>query len=99
MRDTQLTAYFKANQLYPEARELYYADFPSKFRWHAKPHEWRPCKKRVVYGRMAFIPPTAGEKYYARLILSVAKNMQSFKDMRTVDGFLYPPFWDACQAR
>ena len=99
MRDTQLTAYFKANQLYPEARELYYADFPSKFRWHTKPREWRPRKKRVVYGRMAFIPPTAGEKYYARLILSVAKNMQSFEDMRTVDGFLYPSFRDACQAR
>ena len=41
---------------------------------------------------MAFIPPTAGEKYFARLILSVAKNLQSFEDMRTVDGILYPSF-------
>ena len=69
--DTQLTAYFKANQKYPMARELYYADFPSKFTWQADQREWRPRKKQTVYGRMAFVPPTAGEKYYARLILSV----------------------------
>ena len=99
VKDTQLTAYFKANELYPEARELYYADFPSKFRWHSKHRQWRLRKKRVVYGRMAFIPPTAGEKYYARLILSVAKNLRSFEDMRTVDGVLYPTFREACQAR
>jgi len=30
-RDTKLTAYFKANKKYPEARNLLYQDFPSKF--------------------------------------------------------------------
>ena len=35
-RDTKLTAYFKANQKYPEARNLLYQDFPSKFVWQPK---------------------------------------------------------------
>ena len=30
-KDTKLTAYFKANSEYPEARETLYQDFPSKF--------------------------------------------------------------------
>lgn len=98
-RDTQLTAYFKAVAKYPAARDLYYADFPSQFTWHSKEREWRPRKKRVVYGRMAFVPPTAGEKYYARMILSVAKNLQSFRDMRTFNGTTYDTFREACHAR
>ena len=32
-QDTKLTAYFKANAQYPEARQLLYQDFPSKFVW------------------------------------------------------------------
>jgi len=38
-RDTKLTAYFKANQKYPEARNLLYQDFPSKFVWQPKKRE------------------------------------------------------------
>ena len=97
--DTQLTAFFKANRTYPEARQLYYADFPSKFTWHSDEREWKPRKKKTVFGRMTFVPPTAGEKYYARLILSVTKNLQSFDDMRSVDGVSYECFRDACHAR
>ena len=94
-----MTAYFKANRIYPEARELFYADFPSKFTWHSDQREWQPRKKQKVYGRIAFVPPTAGEKYYAQLILSVAKNLQSFLEMHTVDGVEYDTFRDACHAR
>jgi hypothetical protein len=35
-RDTKLTAYFKANDKYPEAKNLLYQDFPSKFVWKSK---------------------------------------------------------------
>jgi hypothetical protein len=35
-KDTNLTGYFKATQLYPEARDLLYQDFPSKFVWVSK---------------------------------------------------------------
>ncbi len=35
-RDTTLTAYFKANQEYQDAKDLLYQDFPSKFVWKPK---------------------------------------------------------------
>ena len=62
--DTQLMAFFKANQTYTEAQELLYANFPSKFTWHADDHKWKPRKTKTMYGRMAFVPAMAGEKYY-----------------------------------
>ena len=48
--DTQLTAFFKANQKYALARDLYYADFLSKFTWHSDKREWLPQKNKTVYG-------------------------------------------------
>ena len=87
--DTKLTAYFKANRCYPAARTLLYAEFPSKFTWHPKEEEWRPRERRTAYGRLSFIPPNAGEKYYARLILSMVKDLRGFDDLRTFEGVLY----------
>ena len=46
-----------------------------------------------------YIPPNAGEKFYARLVLSVAKNLQSFEDLRRFDGVLYDSIREACLAR
>ena len=98
-RDTKLTAYFKANRRYPAARTLLYAEFPSEFTWHPKEEEWRPRERRTAYGRLSFIPPNAGEKYYARLILSMVKDLRGFDDLRTFEGVLYPTIRDACYAR
>ena len=42
LKDTKLTAYFKANAQYPEAQNLLYQDFPSKFVWIDKKRDWRP---------------------------------------------------------
>lgn len=33
-QETQLTAFFKANEHYPKARSIVYPDFPTKFTWH-----------------------------------------------------------------
>ena len=81
VQDTQLTGFFKANQKYAKARQLYYVEFPREFVWDAKKFEWFPRKRQKVYGRLVYIPPNAGEKFYAHLILSVAKNLQSFNDL------------------
>ena len=45
-KDTTLTAYFKPNIEYPEAKQLLYQDFPSKYAWKAKE------RKCGVQGRM-----------------------------------------------
>jgi hypothetical protein len=99
VHDTQLTGFFKANQKYRQARELYYVQFPTKFVWNTETFEWLPRKKLTVYGRLVYIPPNAGEKFYARLVLSVAKNLQSFEDLRRFNGVLYGSIREACLAR
>ena len=99
VHDTQLTGFFKANQKYANARELYYSEFPSEFVWNTNTFEWVPRQKQTVYGRLVYIPPNAGEKFYARLVLSVAKNLQSFDDLRRFDGVLYDTIRQACLAR
>jgi hypothetical protein len=59
-RDTTLTAYYKANQEYPElAQDLYYQDFPSKFVLVEKPCKWKPRQQGYAIGRMYYTDPTA----------------------------------------
>ena len=74
-RDTHLTAFFKANARYPEARDIVYPDFPSKFTWNYAQRCWDPCKAAKTSGRMVFVPINTGEKFYARLLLSVTTDV------------------------
>ena len=60
-KDTKLTAYFKANAQYPEARQLLYQDFPSKFVWLDKPRKWKLRQRAFGIGRMYYAHPSSGE--------------------------------------
>lgn len=51
-RTTTLTEWFTANRDHQEARDLLYADFPTRFTWHSK-KKWKPRKSPApVVGRM-----------------------------------------------
>jgi hypothetical protein len=50
-------------------------------------------------GRMYFVPPNAGERFFLRLLLTIVLGPKSFNDLRTVNGILYPSFHDASLAR
>src|SRR6266404_186352 len=97
--DTHLTAFFKANEKYPSARDLLYVDFPTKFTWHANKKEWQPRKQGNTCRRLVYIPPNAGEKFYACLVLSNTKDLRSFNDLQRANGVLYPSIREACLAR
>ncbi|CAH9104480.1 unnamed protein product [Cuscuta epithymum] len=99
LHSTKFIAWMRANQLYQEARELTYVDFPSKFTWSKKKREWSPRKRGFAVGRVFFVRPGAGEKYYLRVLLNVVKGPRSFEELRTVDGKIYDTFRDACYAR
>jgi hypothetical protein len=48
---------------------------------------------------MYFVPPTGGEHFYLRTLLTVVRGPTSFQDLRTYKGVVYPSFQDACKAR
>lgn len=52
----------------------------------------------MAIGRMYHCNPTAGERYYVRLLLTAVKGPQSFKHLRTVRGVRYKTFQEACVA-
>ncbi|XP_048623621.1 uncharacterized protein LOC106398612 [Brassica napus] len=51
-------AWFIANRKYAEARELTYAEFPTKFVWKSGTREWVPRKRGFAIGRIAHIQPS-----------------------------------------
>jgi hypothetical protein len=100
---TTLTQFFRMNSLQNEigreARSLTYQDFPQKFVWHKDTKTWTKRKRGFSLGRMYFVPPTGGERFYLRTLLTVVRGAKSFMDLRTFQGLEHPTFQDACRAR
>ena len=97
-KDTTLIGYFKANIKYPEARELLYQDFPSKFVWKKSKGKWMKRKRGFAIRCMYYAHPNSGECFYLHTLLSSVKGATSFEDLCTVNGVLYPTFHAACLA-
>ncbi|XP_021997718.1 uncharacterized protein LOC110894799 [Helianthus annuus] len=91
--------WMKMNNSKPEARELTYVEFPSKYVWKLKDRCWQPRQNYVVIGRIYSASPSLGEAYYLRILLTKVKGPRSFEEIRTYDGVVYPTFRDACYAR
>ncbi|KAL4581203.1 hypothetical protein LXL04_017413 [Taraxacum kok-saghyz] len=68
------------------------------FTWHAKEKEWLPRKNGMSIGRLYFVSPSSGEKYYLRLLLNVVRGPLTFQDIHTVDGVVHPTYMSACKA-
>jgi len=99
-KDTTLTAYFKANAQYPEARDLLYQDYPFKFVWIHNSRKWKPRKQGFAIDRMYYAHPSSGERFYLHTLLSAVKGATSFEDLYTVNGGdPLPTFHQACLAR
>ena len=98
IRDTKFVAWMDANMKYLEARELTYNEFPLKFVWKASEPKWTPRKQGLSIGRIHFVPPGSGEKFYLRTLLNYVKGPMSFDDIKTVNNHKYDSFKDACFA-
>jgi hypothetical protein len=97
---TKLMAYFECNQVDEEARSLLYQDMPHRYTWQPKEHLWKKrAANRYAFGRMHFVGPSGGERYYLRTLLTVVKGARSFEELRTYEGRSYPTFQEACIAR
>jgi hypothetical protein len=99
-RRTMLTEWFTANKNHNKARELTYCDFPSKWRWDDNSKTWieRHTKEGKI-GRMYYVHPTSGERYYLRMLLLTVKGASDYKSLQTYNNIVYPTFKEACKAR
>lgn len=96
--ESMFTSWFEANCKYPEAQNLTYSKFVSKFVYVKKKREWKPRKKGYTIGRLIWVPPTTGELYYLRLMLTHVKGPCSYNDIKAVNNVKYDTFRDACFA-
>jgi hypothetical protein len=102
-------AFFKANQLPGTtgalAQSLTYQDFPYHFVLKSDEHNpqskvWhRRQRQTPAIGRMLYVGPTAGERFYLRTLLMIVTGPQSFDDLKTVNGHLCETFHEACLRR
>ncbi|CAG8834892.1 4385_t:CDS:1, partial [Cetraspora pellucida] len=101
IKKTTLTEWFIANNdpTYRHlARKLTYPNFPTKFIWNSKLKKWQLRKKGGSIGRIYFVQPTAGEKYFLRMLLNIRKGITSFEHLRTVNNITYNTFKETCDA-
>lgn len=100
---TTLTEFFKVNAdrsaIGALARQVTYQDFPQHFVWNRARKKWTVRREGWALGRMYWVSPLAGERFYLRTLLTMVKGATSFEDLRTVNGILYPTFRDACMMR
>ncbi|MCH81881.1 helicase-like protein, partial [Trifolium medium] len=97
-KHTKFLAWMDANKKYPHARDLTYSEFPTRFVWKKDKREWSPRKKGFSIGRLHFVPPGSGPKFYLRTLLTYVRGPTSFDDIRTVNNVKYNSFKDACFA-
>jgi len=98
-RRTMLTEWFECNKNNPSARDLTYLEFPSKWCWIKDKRIWEPRHSGNKIGRLYYVHPSVGERYYLRMLLMTVKGAQSYEDVRTYNGHTYRTFKEACNAR
>lgn len=95
---TMFTEWMSINRDNMEARQLTYSEFPTKFVWNSSQKTWTMRRSGRCVGRIYYVPPTAGEKYYLRMLLNIVRGCSSYEQIRTVNGVLYSTFKEACYA-
>ncbi|XP_021979692.1 uncharacterized protein LOC110875797 [Helianthus annuus] len=98
IRETMFTQWLALNSRDAMARELTYAEVPTQYVWHDDTKVWKRRFQRTTLGRIVYCNPAAGPRYYLRMLLGVVKGPRSFEEIKTVDGFVYETFKEACYA-
>ena len=97
-KKTTLTQWFEINKKHPETRHLKYMNISDAYVWNKFSREWTKRKKCHSVGRMAFVSPNEGERFYLRLLLVHVSGATSFEDLRTVNGITYNTFKETAYA-
>nr|GFD07606.1 NADH-ubiquinone oxidoreductase chain 2 [Tanacetum cinerariifolium] len=84
------------NELYPAARELTYAEFPTKYVWNAPKIIWTLRKQGKSIGRIHNVLISTGDALYCRMLLNSAKGCRTHDEIKKVNGVVYPTYKVAC---
>ena len=95
---SKLMAYFETNATDVSAHEHLYINFPKHYIWMKKTKKWQPRQRGTAIGRLHFVAPNAGERFYVRLLIMIVKGSWSFEVLRSFEGIEYPTFKAACLA-
>ena len=96
---TMLTAWFDINRTDDVAHQYTYQELPQHFTWDRCEKNWKRRQRGSTLGRLFFVSPTAGERFYLRTLLTTVKGPTSWQELRTFDDTEYPTFHAACLAR
>ncbi|XP_056695709.1 uncharacterized protein [Spinacia oleracea] len=97
---TSLTEFFKAKAATPDGTGCLYSRFTERYRWDSAAKQWFLRKnKTIVVGRLAFVSPSEGERYFLRLLLVHVPGPKSFEDLLTVAGYRCATFQEAALKR
>jgi hypothetical protein len=92
-----LLQWFALNNRDVSARNYLYTEIPEHFVWHK--NTWTRRKKGAVLGRMFAVSSRNQELFALKRLLQVVRGATGWDDLRSVDGFYYGSFQEACGAR
>uniref|UniRef100_A0A0R0HRF0 ATP-dependent DNA helicase n=1 Tax=Glycine max TaxID=3847 RepID=A0A0R0HRF0_SOYBN len=95
---SKFIAWMNAHQAFVEGQTLTYSEFVTKFVYNQKHRCWQLRKKGYTIGKLQWVPPTTGELFYLRMMLTVSRGPISFEDIRTIAGVEYPTYRETCFA-
>lgn len=97
---SMLEAYFDLNRSGPtsKSRDLLYHEMGehytfAKGKWNLRKR--KPNKEIIC--RLYMVVPSQGELFYLRMLLPYRKGVTSFRDLRTINDFEEPTYFDACK--
>ncbi|XP_021775348.1 uncharacterized protein LOC110739200 [Chenopodium quinoa] len=85
---TQLTEFFAMNAAVESGTGYLYSEFCEHLIWDAKAKVWTDrVINRYALGRLAFVYPAEGERFFLRLLLLNVRSPTSFENLRTLNGY------------
>ena len=86
--------YFELNKRDNDARKFFYHQIPEHYTWTGDKWQKRKAHFNTV-GRMQSVPPSAGDRFYLRILLVRIRGACSFEELRTVKGKIH----NTCRVR
>ncbi|CAN7028193.1 unnamed protein product, partial [Brassica oleracea var. botrytis] len=81
------------------ARTLTYVQIPEYFVWNNNSKVWTERKKGKTIGQIVAVHPSAGDRYYLRILINKIKGPRRYDELKTFNDVKYPDFKSVCHAR